>query len=69
MQCAAPRFRRVTCAGPAVPVAGRSHRQGALTRLRRYRDDFHDVYHITEMMDCDLHRINYSQKLTDDHVH
>jgi len=31
-------------------------------------EQFDDVYHVTEMMDCDLHRINYSQKLTDDHV-
>jgi mitogen-activated protein kinase 6 len=31
-------------------------------------EQFNDVYHVTEMMDCDLHRINYSQKLTDDHV-
>ena len=34
----------------------------------RSREAFDDVYHVTEMMDCDLHRINYSQKLTDDHA-
>eukprot|EP01046_Picozoa_sp_COSAG06_P050427 COSAG06_NODE_7984_length_2311_cov_340.752697_2_plen_377_part_00 len=32
------------------------------------RAEFSDVYHVTQMMDCDLHRINYSQKLTDDHA-
>ena len=32
------------------------------------RAEFNDVYHVTQMMDCDLHRINYSQKLTDDHA-
>jgi serine/threonine protein kinase len=32
------------------------------------RVEFSDVYHVTQMMDCDLHRINYSQKLTDDHA-
>jgi serine/threonine protein kinase len=34
----------------------------------RSREEFDDVYHVTEMMDCDLHRINYSQKLSDDHA-
>ena len=32
------------------------------------RTEFEDVYHVTEMMECDLQRINYSEKLTDDHA-